>query len=196
VLRRGQWLVAEQTWHGWSRTLREALEQHAKAHPMQPTLSLEAARAAAGAPDRELITDVAAAAGVEVVAGRVGIPGVRATLDPSVEAALVQIERRLADQPFTAPEQHELDAAGLGPRQLAAAESAGRLVRLTPEIVLLPTAPARAMRVLAGLPQPFTTSEARLALESTRRTVIPLLEHLDGRGWTRRLDGSHREVRR
>ncbi|GAA1980925.1 selenocysteine-specific translation elongation factor [Terrabacter lapilli] len=196
VLRRGQWLVAEQAWHGWTRTLREALEQHAHAHPMQPTLSLEAARAAAGVPDRELLADVAAAGGLEVVSGRVGIPGVRATLDPSVEAALVQIERRLADQPFTAPEQHELDAAGLGPRQLAAAESAGRLVRLTPEIVLLPTAPARAMRVLAGLPQPFTTSEARLALDSTRRTVIPLLEHLDGRGWTRRLDGSHREVRR
>lgn len=196
VLRRGQWLVDERAWQGWSRTLRTALEAHATAHPMQPTLSLDAARAAAGLPDRELLLDVAAAARLEVVAGRVGLPGVRATLDPGVEAALVQIERRLAEQPFTAPEQHELDAAGLGPRQLAAAEGAGRLLRLTPEVVLLPTAPARAMRVLAGLPQPFTTSQARQALESTRRTVIPLLEHLDGRGWTRRLDGSHREVRR
>ena len=50
------------------------------------------------------------------------------------------------------------------------------------------------MRVLAGLPQPFTTSEARQALATTRRVVVPLLEHLDGRGWTRRLDASHREV--
>jgi selenocysteine-specific elongation factor len=52
------------------------------------------------------------------------------------------------------------------------------------------------MRELAALPQPFTTSDARQALDSTRRVVIPLLEHLDGRGWTRRLDGSHREVAR
>jgi selenocysteine-specific elongation factor len=72
----------------------------------------------------------------------------------------------------------------------------GRLMRLPDDVLLRPTAPARAMRVLAGLPQPFTTSEARVALDSTRRTVIPLLEHLDSRGWTRRVDGSHREVRR
>jgi len=61
-------------------------------------------------------------------------------------------------------------------------------------VVLLPTGPALAMRVLSGLPQPFTTSEARQALDPTRRVAIPLLEHLDRRGWTRRLDAGHREV--
>jgi selenocysteine-specific elongation factor len=50
------------------------------------------------------------------------------------------------------------------------------------------------MRVLARLPQPFTTSEARRALTTTRRVAIPLLEHLDGLGWTRRLDPGHREI--
>ena len=60
--------------------------------------------------------------------------------------------------------------------------------------MLLPTAPALAMRTLAGLPQPFTTSGARQALGTTRRVVIPLLEHLDARGWTRRIDAGHREV--
>ena len=61
------------------------------------------------------------------------------------------------------------------------------------DIVLLPDAPARAMRELAALPQPFTTSDARQALGTTRRVVIPLLEHLDARGWTRR-DGNTRTV--
>ena len=70
----------------------------------------------------------------------------------------------------------------------------GRLLRLPGDVLLLPSGPAEAMRVLAGLPQPFTTSEARQALATTRRVVVPLLEHLDGRGWTRRLDASHREV--
>ena len=60
--------------------------------------------------------------------------------------------------------------------------------------MLLPTAPALAMRTLASLDQPFTTSAARQALETTRRAVIPLLEYLDARGWTRRLDAGHREV--
>ncbi|WP_313565882.1 SelB C-terminal domain-containing protein, partial [Mobilicoccus sp.] len=45
-----------------------------------------------------------------------------------------------------------------------------------------------------GLPQPFTTSEARAALGTTRRVAIPLLEHLDEKGWTRRVDAGHREV--
>jgi selenocysteine-specific elongation factor len=55
--------------------------------------------------------------------------------------------------------------------------------------------PALAMRVLTSLRQPFTTSEARQALTTTRRVAIPLLEYLDARGWTLRLDGGHREVR-
>ena len=29
---------------------------------------------------------------------------------------------------------------------------------------------------------------------TTRRVAIPLLEHLDSRGWTRRVDDAHREV--
>ena len=56
------------------------------------------------------------------------------------------------------------------------------------------SAPAQAMRVLAGLGQPFTASQARQALGTTRRVAIPLLEHLDSRGWTRRRDGNLREV--
>ncbi|WP_202816701.1 SelB C-terminal domain-containing protein, partial [Kytococcus sp. HMSC28H12] len=83
---------------------------------------------------------------------------------------------------------------GLGARELAAAARAGRLLRLPGEVVLLPDAPARAMRELAALPQPFTLSVARQALGTTRRVAVPLLEHLDGRGWTRRVDGQQREV--
>ncbi|MCW2513581.1 MAG: selB, partial [Mycobacterium sp.] len=37
-------------------------------------------------------------------------------------------------------------------------------------------------------------SQARQALDTTRRVAIPLLELLDGRGWTRRVDAGHREV--
>ena len=80
--------------------------------------------------------------------------------------------------------------------QLAAAVANGRLMRLADGIYVQPIAPARAMRVLAALPQPFTTSQARQALDTTRRVAIPLLEHLDARGWTRRIDFGHREIAR
>ena len=56
------------------------------------------------------------------------------------------------------------------------------------------TTVARAMRELARLPQPFTTSQARQAWDTTRRVAIPLLEHLDAKGWTRREDGTRRSI--
>ncbi|MCA1719792.1 MAG: SelB C-terminal domain-containing protein, partial [Actinobacteria bacterium] len=133
---------------------------------------------------------LAAEAGLEHVAGRLRRPGAVPRLGPGVTA----LEERLAAAPFDAPEQPDLDALGLTRQEVAAAVAAGRLVQLPDGVLLLPDGPARAMRLLAALPQPFTASTARQALGTTRRVAIPLLEHLDGRGWTRRVDGSLREV--
>lgn len=193
VVRHGEWLVDRDVWRQWGDALHAVLEAQVRDEPLEPTLTLEAARAAAGLPDRSLVPALAGETGLEVAAGRVGLPGVTASLGKA-EEGLRRIEERLDESPFAAPERPELDAAGLGPREVAAAVHTGRLVRLPDDVLLLPSAPAQAMRVLAALRQPFTTSEARQALGTTRRVVIPLLEHLDGRGWTRRLDGSHRQV--
>lgn len=193
VLRQDDWLVDRSTWESWGRVVRGALEAQVARDPLEPTLSLEAARDVAAIPDRALVTPVAEEAGLAVESGRVGLPGVTASLG-AAEEGLRRIEERLAGDPFAAPERPDLDAAGLGPREVAAAVRTGRLLRLPDDVLLLPTGPAMAMRVLASLPQPFTLSEARQALGTTRRVAVPLLEHLDGRGWTRRVDGSHREV--
>jgi selenocysteine-specific elongation factor len=196
VGRHGEWLVSRSMWSNWRDALADALRRRAAEDPLDPNLTLEAARAAAGLPDRTLVHEVVAAAGGEVRAGRVGLVGVAPSLGERAEAGLRAIEARLAADPFAAPEARDLEIAGLGPREVAVAARLGRILRLQADVLLLPKAPALAMRSLAALPQPFTTSDARQALGSTRRVVIPLLEHLDARGWTRRLDGSHREVRR
>ncbi|MDF2143853.1 selenocysteine-specific translation elongation factor [Knoellia sp. p5-6-4] len=193
VVRERDWLVDRRTWQGWARALRTAVQAQAAADPLDPTLTVEAAREAVQVPDRALVGPLAVEAGLQVEAGRVRIPGVSASLG-GAEEGLRRIEERLSADPFAAPERPDLEAAGLGPRQVAAAVRAGRLLRLPDDVLLLPSGPARAMRVLAGLPQPFTLSEARQALGTTRRVAVPLLEHLDGRGWTRRVDASHREV--
>jgi selenocysteine-specific elongation factor len=101
----------------------------------------------------------------------------------------------LADRPFDAPEAARLAELGLGKRDLAAAARHGALLRLADQIVLGPDAAEQAATILAGLDQPFTTSQARVALGSTRRTVIPLLEHLDRRRITQRLPDDRRRVR-
>lgn len=193
LVRHGDWLVSRQRWAEWAQELRAAVEAQAQRDRLEPSLTLDAAREAAAIPDRALLPAVAAEAALVVEAGRVGLPGVTASLG-AAEEGLRHLEERLAADPFAAPERPDLDAAGLGPREVAAAVRAGRLLRLPDDVLLLPTGPAMAMRVLAGLPQPFTLSEARQALGTTRRVAVPLLEHLDGRGWTRRVDGSHRQV--
>jgi selenocysteine-specific elongation factor len=65
------------------------------------------------------------------------------------------------------------------------------LLRIADGVVLLPDAGTLAIERLAALPQPFTVSEARQALGTTRRVAVPLLELLDRRRMTRRhADGS------
>ena len=190
----GDWLVHPATWRQWQDQLGTAVDERAATRPLDPRLSLEDARRRIGAPDRELVRALSAAAGLAYADGRIGRDDGQASLG-AAETGLVQLEQHLAAQPFAAPEKPELDGWGLGVPELAAGERTGRLVRLAPDVVLLPTGPARAMRVLAALPQPFTTSEARQALGTTRRVAVPLLEYLDRRGWTIRLDGGHRRVR-
>ena len=173
--------------------LGQAVREHAQATPLDPAMPVEAARRAATVPDPRLVLPLAVAAGLEVADGRVRVPGGGSSLG-AAEAGLQELESRLRDTPFLAPERDEIRAWGLGRRELAAAERAARVVRLADEVVLLPSAPALAMRELARLPQPFTLSEARQALGTTRRVAVPLLEHLDRRGWTRRVDATHRTV--
>jgi selenocysteine-specific elongation factor len=193
VLTAGGWLVAPATWQEWGERLVDAVGEHARTRPLDPGMPLEAARRATGISDAALVPEVAATAGLETSQGRVRRPGAVPELG-AAEAGLAALEERLAGSPFAAPEHDDLVALGLGPREVAAAVRMGRLLRLDGDVVLLPRGPAEAMRVLAALPGPFTASEARQALGTTRRVAIPLLEHLDARGWTRRLDASHREV--
>ncbi len=193
-----EWLVALPQWQEWGTALRSAVDAHARAAPLEPGLPAEAARRTVGVPDLRLLAPLAAAAGLETAAGRVRRPGAGRSLG-AAEAGVAELEKRLRTDPFAAPEAGDLQALGLGPREVAAAAGAGRLLRLRAgeiEVVLLPDGPARAIGVLAGLAAPFTLSQARQALGTTRRGPVPLTEHLDARGWTRRLDGNLREVAR
>jgi selenocysteine-specific elongation factor len=192
----GEWLVDPTSWTRWQQALCEAVDERASCTPLDPRLSVDAARRLVAIPDRELLVAVAAAAGLAYADGRVSRHGIANSELGSAEPAVRQLEQHLAANPFAAPEKPDLDRWGLGLPELAAAERAGRLIRLAPDVVLLPSGPAQAMRVLVGLPQPFTTSQARQALATTRRIAVPLLEHLDRRGWTHRLDSGHRTVRR
>jgi selenocysteine-specific elongation factor len=187
------WWVHGATYDAWQQRLRTAVCELHDRDPLADGLSRGAARDLLAVPDESLLDAVARDAALEQGGGQIRVAGARDDLGHA-EAAVGELEARLRAEPFHAPEADELSELQLGARELAAAERAGRVLRLRDGVVLLPTAPALAMRALARLEQPFTTSEARQALCTTRRVAIPLLEHLDARGWTRRLDAGHREI--
>ncbi|MBW0019469.1 MAG: selenocysteine-specific translation elongation factor [Mycobacterium sp.] len=187
------WWVHGATYDAWVQRLRTAVQELHARDPLAGGLSRGAARDLLGLPDEALLDVVAGDAELDQGDGHVRLAGTRDDLGRA-EIAVAELEARLRAEPFHAPEAYDLAALQLGVRELAAAERAGRVLRLRDGVVLLPTAPALAMRELARLEQPFTTSQARQALSTTRRVAIPLLEYLDARGWTRRLDAGHREV--
>lgn len=189
----GGWWVHAPVLERWRQRLRDAVEDLTERDPLAAGLSRGAARDLLAPADDALLDAVVRDAELENDGGYLRFPGRRSRLG-AAEEGVSAVERRLAAEPFAAPEAHDLADLKLGTRELAAAERAGRLLRLGDGIVLLPQAPARAMRELARLPQPFTTSQARQALGTSRRVVIPLLEHLDTRGWTRRINAGQRSV--
>lgn len=191
----GSLVVDPAAWAAWREALTATLRGHHEAQPLSAGLTPVEVAHAIDLPSEhaaDLVPALAEAARLAVEDGRVRDP--QAGGLGLAEGGVAQVEAWLREDPFAAPEARDLDGLGLGARELAAAARLGRVLRLPGEVVLLPDGPARAMRVLAGLPQPFTTSQARQALGTTRRVAIPLLEHLDSRGWTRRVDAQSREV--
>ena len=191
VRRAGDWLIAPDVWATWAGRLTTLVDERARSAPLDPGLRVETAVQQLDLPDRALLDPLVAHADLQLAAGRVRRPGTTPSLGEA-EPAVRSLEQRLAAAPFAAPEQADLGELGLGTAELAVAVASGRLIRVAPEVVLLPTALDQARRILEQLPQPFTTSTARQALGTTRRIAIPLLERLDAEGYTRRLDSSGR----
>ncbi|MFA1542817.1 SelB domain-containing protein [Actinomadura monticuli] len=186
----GDWLADPGHWEDLRGRLAAAVEEHAAAHPTDPGLPSDAARRALGLPDRALVE--ALAEGLHRRDGRIYGRTTAPELPPPVRAAVDAVRRDLAGAPFQAPDAGRLADLGLTPRMLAAAAAAGALLKVGDGIVLLPGDDARAAALLATLGGPFTLSEARRALGTTRRVAVPLLEHLDEKGYTTRVDDLRR----
>ena len=116
-------------------------------------------------------------------------------LPAALAAAVEALRADLASAPFAAPAAGRLAELGLDARAVAALHRSGHLLRVADGVVLLPGADDDAVSVLGALPQPFTTSEARQALGTSRRVALPLLAHLDRTGRTLRLPDDRRQLR-
>ncbi|GLY24041.1 selenocysteine-specific translation elongation factor [Micromonospora sp. NBRC 101691] len=188
----GDWLVDDEHWAGLGVRLVAEVSRYAVEHPLESGVPVEVLRQRLGLPERSLV-EALVRVPLRVYAGRV-VAGSVSVLPEPVARAVDRLGVELRSRPFRAPEADRLVELGLGAREVGAAVRAGALLRLAGTVVLLPGAVEQAARVLAGLPQPFTLSAARQALDTTRRVAVPLLELLDSRGVTRRLPGDVRTV--
>jgi selenocysteine-specific elongation factor len=181
----GGWVVSADR----AAELRVALTEVVRRSP--DGISPAAAAAAAQVPDVALVH--------ALVLDPILIKGGRLTVDQDLPAqvldALASLRSDLAERPFHAPDRERLDELGLDRATLARLGRDGQLLALGDGIVLLPGADSAAYDVLRALPSPFTTSQARQALDTSRRVVLPLLAHLDRIGWTVRLPDDTRRVR-
>ncbi|MGS2615870.1 selenocysteine-specific translation elongation factor [Micromonospora sp. LZ34] len=186
------WLADPEHWRQLAARLVEEVTRYGRDHPLEPGAPVELLRRRLDLPDRVLV-EALVRPPLRLRAGRVTASAAEALPEP-VARAVARVRAEYADRPFRAPEAAHLADLGLGPREIGAAVRAGALLRLAENVVLLPGAVDDAVRVLARLPQPFTLSAARQALDTTRRVAVPLLELLDRRGATRRLPDDARIV--
>jgi selenocysteine-specific elongation factor len=186
----GAWLVSEEQAAELRKRMGELVAAHEREAPLEQGIPLGALTRALGVPSADIVTALVAEP-LRLVDGRVTARA-GAVLPSAVEKAVNTLAEDLRQDPFAAPTADRLRDLGLDGKAVAAAARAGRLLKVADGIVLLPGAARLAAAWLADLPQPFTTSQARQRLGTSRRVALPLLGHLDELGYTRRLPDDRR----
>ncbi|MEU7854403.1 selenocysteine-specific translation elongation factor [Nonomuraea sp. NPDC049141] len=176
----------------WSSLGHRLADQVSRRPPLDPGITVGAAAQLLGLPDRRL-AEALVAPPLVVKAGRILVAG--RSLPPAIARAVAELAAGLAEHPFDAPTAERLEELGLTGKSLAAALRSGAVTSIGKNVILLPDALDKAADTLARLPSPFTVSDARVALATTRRVALPLLECLDARGITRRTDNDRRVCR-
>jgi selenocysteine-specific elongation factor len=185
----------------------DAVDRHHRGDPLSPGLPAQSARAAVAAGPG---AGWPAAAGAEVVEALVAggrlvadgpalrLPGHQVRLDPAQRALQARVEQALSAAGVSLVTDATLAELGADRRMTAALVRLGVLVAVAPGSYLGRATLDRAVATLRhAFPdgRPFAATEAKEALGTTRRTAIPLLEHLDATGVTVRLGDLRRLAR-
>ncbi len=120
-------------------------------------------------------------------------PGLPAHLQASGD----RLRAALAAKPFEPPSRQELAPDGVSRQALRFLFDTGEALELGPDLVLLEASFRRMKTIIVRALRsagPATTSDLRQILGTTRRVLIPFLEHLDRAGVTRR-EGDRRTLR-
>lgn len=205
VRRIGGWWFAQSIWDVLcAETVNLLGEQH-RQYPLRGGLSKEAWRTRLGLSPRMaadvflvlqeegIIAEVSAGARVGgATGGLIRLPDFVPTFSGEQQRQVERLLRKFRANPYTPPGRAEVEAE-VGTEVLGALLEQGTLVKLgsaaDPVLFLRETYDEAVDRCVAYLREhgTMTASEARDLLGTTRKYVLPLLEHLDERRITRRL---------
>ncbi len=174
----------------------EYLGQYHRQYPLRPGMPREELKSRLRLATR-LFNDVLAhlaAAGVVAEAGPVvRLPGHAVRLDPAQEEVARRLRQRLAVTPLAPPALPELRlevGAGLDDELLAAIVALGEVVRVGDDLVFATSTYNEMVAAIVDHLKAhgkITVAEARDRFGTSRRYVLPVLEHLDRERITRRL---------
>jgi selenocysteine-specific elongation factor len=119
----------------------------------------------------------------------------RTELPVEIRSAAEEIRARLAAKPFDPPSRNEIVKVPHGQQALRFLLEQDEAISLGDDVVLLKDASARMQKIVThfiATKGPATASQLRQTLGSSRRVVIPFLEHLDRMGVTQRVGDSRR----
>src|SRR6266705_3436495 len=186
----------------WESLVEEAVrlvrEQHQQ-YPLRSGLSKEEWRARLHLPPKmatEVFATLQAEGQLEAVAseanttgGFIRLPGFVPTFTMAQQQRVEQLLRYFKDNPYTPPVRAEAETV-VGSEVLASLIEQGRLVKLGDNVLFLRETYEEALAKLLTYLRvhgKITAAEARDVLETTRKYVLPLLEHMDERRITRRV---------
>ena len=203
VIPAGDFLADTAWWQTGRQRAASFVDAVHREHPEQVGCKLAELRAAIGRklPAADLfdilVTDLVARGEFIRVNTSIRRAAHRPRLPANLQTAGDRLRAALAAKPFEPPSRQDLASDGASRQALRFLFDTGEALALGPDLVLLEenfrrmqTIVVRSIRA-AG---PATTSDLRQILGTTRRVLVPFLEHLDRAGVTRR-EGDRRALR-
>ena len=200
VFQRKEFVADAAWWLAFCERARETIDAGHTAHPNQAGTELTQLRATLEINDPPLFDALIGhlcEAGFERAGVTIRRRGHRPSLPPLLQRAGAEIRTALAARPFDPPARKELIRAPQAREALRFLCETGEAVSLNEEVILSAAGYAQMKTRITQtlrLRGPATTSELRQALGTTRRVVVPLLEHFDRAGLTIR-QGDRRALR-
>ncbi len=193
VVRIGSFYVAAPVWEQLRAAAIALAAEHHRQYPLRAGLPKEEWRARLGLAPRqanEVLAALVAAGDLAeaAAASAVRLPAHAPRFSPDQQHSVDALLSQLHANPFSPPGRAEMETA-VGPEVIAALIDQGTLVKISDAILFSRPAYDEALRrILAHLRahRTITVAEARDLLDTSRKYMLALLEHLDERRITRR----------